>query len=52
MSTDPMGPGGSARRHGFGIAGAGVIAATHAEAIAMLPAARLVAVTDVVPEEV
>jgi predicted dehydrogenase len=49
MSGDPTGPG-STRRHGFGIAGAGVIAAMHAEAIAMLPAARLVAVTDVVPE--
>ena len=32
---------------GFGIVGAGVIAAVHAEAIAMLPDARLVAVTDV-----
>jgi predicted dehydrogenase len=41
---------GGARRHGFGIVGAGVIAATHAEAIAALPAAALVAVTDVVPE--
>jgi UDP-N-acetyl-2-amino-2-deoxyglucuronate dehydrogenase len=37
-------------RHGFGIVGAGVIASTHAEAIAALPGARLVAVTDVVPE--
>ena len=36
--------------HGFGIVGAGVIAATHAEAIAAIPGARLVAVTDVVPE--
>jgi len=50
MSRGSSGPGGSTRRHGFGIAGAGVIAAMHAEAIAMLPAARLVAVTDVVPE--
>jgi predicted dehydrogenase len=33
--------------HGFGIVGAGVIAATHAEAIASLPGARLAAVTDV-----
>jgi UDP-N-acetyl-2-amino-2-deoxyglucuronate dehydrogenase len=32
---------------GFGIVGAGVIAAWHADAIAMLPGARLVAVTDV-----
>jgi UDP-N-acetyl-2-amino-2-deoxyglucuronate dehydrogenase len=38
------------RRHGFGIVGAGVISSTHAKAIAALPAARLVAVTDVVPE--
>jgi predicted dehydrogenase len=37
-------------RHGFGIVGAGVIAPTHARAIAALPAAQLVAVTDVVPE--
>ena len=36
--------------HGFGIVGAGVIAAVHAEAIGMVPGARLVAVTDVVPE--
>ena len=50
MSKDPTGPGGSPRRHGFGIAGAGVIAAMYAEAIAMLPAARLVAVTDVLPK--
>jgi UDP-N-acetyl-2-amino-2-deoxyglucuronate dehydrogenase len=33
--------------HGFGIVGAGVIAATHAESIASLPGARLAAVTDV-----
>jgi len=32
---------------GFGIVGAGVIATIHADAIAMLPDARLVAVTDV-----
>jgi hypothetical protein len=31
---------------GFGIVGTGVIAAIHADAIAMLPDARLVAVTD------
>jgi UDP-N-acetyl-2-amino-2-deoxyglucuronate dehydrogenase len=36
-------------KHGFGIAGTGVIAATHAQAIGMLPDARLVAVTDVRP---
>ncbi len=33
-------------RFGFGIVGAGVIAATHAQAIAQIPVARLVAVTD------
>jgi predicted dehydrogenase len=32
---------------GFGIIGAGIIAAVHADAIALLPDARLVAVTDV-----
>ena len=32
---------------GFGIVGTGVIAAIHAEAIALIPDARLVAVTDV-----
>ena len=40
----------SATGHGFGIIGAGVIGAVHAEAIGMVPGARLVAVTDVVPE--
>jgi len=35
--------------HDFGIVGAGVIAAMHADAIAGLPDARLVAVTDVAP---
>jgi UDP-N-acetyl-2-amino-2-deoxyglucuronate dehydrogenase len=49
-SRDVTGLDGGARRHGFGIVGAGVIARTHAEAIAALPDARLVAVTDVVPE--
>ncbi len=34
---------------GFGIVGTGVIAAVHAEAIATLPGAALVAVTDVAP---
>jgi predicted dehydrogenase len=38
------------RSHGIGIVGTGVIAATHAAAIAAVPGARLVAVTDVVPE--
>ena len=36
-----------APERGFGIVGAGVIAAMHAAAIATLPRARLVAVTDV-----
>jgi UDP-N-acetyl-2-amino-2-deoxyglucuronate dehydrogenase len=35
---------------GLGIVGAGVISATHADAIATLPGARLIAVTDVEPE--
>jgi UDP-N-acetyl-2-amino-2-deoxyglucuronate dehydrogenase len=35
--------------HGFAIVGTGVIAATHAKAIAVLPDAELVAVTDVRP---
>lgn len=39
-----------ARSHGIGIVGTGVIAATHAAAIAAVPGARLAAVTDVVPE--
>jgi len=39
-----------ARPHGFGIVGSGVIAKIHAEAIAMLHRARLVAVTDAAPE--
>jgi UDP-N-acetyl-2-amino-2-deoxyglucuronate dehydrogenase len=38
-----------ARRYGFGIVGSGVIAKIHAEAIAMVPAGRLAAVTDVAP---
>ena len=37
----------STGNHGFGIVGTGVIAAMHAHAIATLPGARLVAVTDV-----
>jgi len=45
--TDGSGP---TRPHGIGIVGTGVIAATHAAAIAAVPGARLVAVTDVVPE--
>ena len=39
-----------ARPHGIGIVGTGVIAATHAAAIAAVPGGRLVAVTDVAPE--
>jgi predicted dehydrogenase len=41
---------GTRRPRGFGIAGAGIIAATHADAIAALPGAMLVAITDVDPE--
>jgi len=41
---------GGRRAHGFGIVGAGVISAAHADAIASLPDARLIAVTDVEPE--
>jgi UDP-N-acetyl-2-amino-2-deoxyglucuronate dehydrogenase len=37
-------------RHGFGIVGAGVIGSVHAEAIGLVPGARLAAVTDAVPE--
>jgi UDP-N-acetyl-2-amino-2-deoxyglucuronate dehydrogenase len=36
--------------YGFGVVGAGIIGAFHAAAIAMIPAARLVAVTDVDPD--
>lgn len=39
------------RSYGFGIVGCGVIAPIHADAIASLPGARLVAVTDIVPEK-
>ncbi len=42
--------GGAQRVRGFGIVGAGVISAIHARAIASLPGARLVAVTDVEPD--
>jgi predicted dehydrogenase len=45
-TDDPSRP----RPHGIGIVGTGVIAATHAAAIAAVPGARLVAVTDAVPE--
>jgi UDP-N-acetyl-2-amino-2-deoxyglucuronate dehydrogenase len=38
------------RPRGFGIAGAGVISAAHANAIASLPHATLVAVTDIEPD--
>jgi len=41
---------GRTRPHGIGIVGTGVIAETHAAAIAAVPGARLVAVTDVAPE--
>lgn len=39
------------RTYGFGIVGCGVIAPTHARALASLPNARLVAVTDTVAEK-
>jgi UDP-N-acetyl-2-amino-2-deoxyglucuronate dehydrogenase len=38
------------RPHGIGIVGTGAIAEMHAAAIAAVPGARLIAVTDVVPE--
>jgi len=38
------------KENGFGIVGAGVIGTLHAEAIGLVPGARLAAVTDVVPE--
>jgi len=41
--------GSAGRQFGIGIVGAGVISATHAEAIAALPNARITAVTDVDP---
>ncbi|HEY2693608.1 MAG TPA: Gfo/Idh/MocA family oxidoreductase [Streptosporangiaceae bacterium] len=37
-------------QHGLGIVGGGVIGAFHAQAAAMVPGARLVAVTDVLPD--
>ena len=43
--------GAGARRHGLGIVGAGVIAETHAAAVATIPGAALVAVTDLVPDQ-
>jgi UDP-N-acetyl-2-amino-2-deoxyglucuronate dehydrogenase len=47
--NDPHLTGHGERSHGFGIVGTGVIAQTHAEAIAALPAAALLAVTDTEP---
>jgi len=41
---------GGRRSRGFGIVGAGVVSATHADAIASLPNASLVAVTDSEPD--
>jgi len=41
---------GARRPRGFGMVGAGVVAAMHADAIASLSDARLLAVTDVVPD--
>jgi UDP-N-acetyl-2-amino-2-deoxyglucuronate dehydrogenase len=40
---------GRARGHGFGIVGAGVIGEVHAEAVGLVPGARLAAVTDEAP---
>jgi UDP-N-acetyl-2-amino-2-deoxyglucuronate dehydrogenase len=47
--TERGGSRGNRRTRGFGIVGAGVISSVHAEAIASIPDARLVAVTDVEP---
>jgi len=48
MTPRVSGDGGrKTRGFGFGIVGAGVISATHADAIASIPGARLVAVTDI-----
>jgi UDP-N-acetyl-2-amino-2-deoxyglucuronate dehydrogenase len=47
---DGAASGAAARQHGLGIVGAGVIAQTHAAAIAALPGAALRAVTDLAPE--
>jgi len=41
---------GARRPRGFGIVGAGVIASTHADAIASIPDATLIAISDVEPE--
>jgi UDP-N-acetyl-2-amino-2-deoxyglucuronate dehydrogenase len=43
--------GGPPATHGFGIVGTGVIAEVHADAIAAIPGATLVAVADVLPEQ-
>jgi len=50
--TETIGANGNAARrsHGFGIVGAGVISSIHADAIASIPNAALVAVTDIEPE--
>ncbi len=45
--TEPVGSNAARRPRGFGIVGAGVISFIHAGAIASIPGARLVAVTDV-----
>lgn len=41
---------GGAAAHGFGIVGCGIISAMHADAIAAVPGAHVVAATDVLPE--
>src|ERR1700722_2468872 len=50
LAAGSEGSGSAMTKHGFGIVGAGVIATTHAQAIAALPDAHLVAVTDVRPD--
>jgi predicted dehydrogenase len=50
MTTQPGRCSVGAVTRGFGIIGAGIIAAIHADAIALLPDARLIAVTDVAAE--
>jgi UDP-N-acetyl-2-amino-2-deoxyglucuronate dehydrogenase len=44
-----IGTAGAGRRRGFGIVGAGVIGQVHADAVGLVPGARLAAVTDEAP---
>ncbi len=48
--SEPVSGRGPRKARGFGIVGAGVISSIHANAIASIPDARLVAVTDVEPQ--